>query len=97
MKKHSYSGCRKSRSSGSALPNAPLILPPSASASSETGGPSPSPLASSPPSDGRGRAEESESVSRVGCRGVSSLPSRRSVGEEEGGRCREGLGFWGRV
>ena len=72
MKKHSYSGRRKSHPSGAALPPAPPPIPPSASASSEAGRRSPSLDSSSLPSEGRGHAEKSEGVSRVGSRGVSS-------------------------
>ena len=69
LKKRFYSGRRKSRLSGSALPTAPLPLPPSVSASLEAGRPSPPPP-SSLPSEGRGQSGELKGVSRVGSCGV---------------------------
>ena len=91
LKKHSYSGRRKPRPSGSALPPAPLTIPPSASVCSEAGRRSPSPRPSSLPSEGSGRAEKLESVSHVGSRRVSPSPSRSSGGGggvlASGGEC----------
>ena len=60
------SGHRKSCPSGSGFPAAPTTLPPSASASSEAGHPTPPARPPTPPSEGRGRTGESEGVSRVG-------------------------------
>ena len=85
LKKNSYSGCRKSRPSGSDLPTAPATLPRSSSASVEAGRPAPPPRPATPPSEGRGRSGESEGVPREGSCEVSS----RGMGEG-------GLGFWGR-
>ena len=98
LKKRSYSGHRKSRPSGSALPPAPLPIPPSTSASSETGRRLPSLHPSSLPSEGRGcgSAEESKGVSIVGSLDVAPPTSRSSAGEGRGWP-HEGCGFWGRV
>ena len=74
LNKRSYSGRCDSRPSGSALPTAPLPIPPSASASSEAGRRSPSPRPSSLPSEENGCAEKLEGVSRIGSRGVSPIP-----------------------
>ena len=95
LKKFSYSGCRKSRPSGSDVPTALPTLPLSASASSEAGRPSPPSLLPSLPSEGRGREWESEGVARVGSHG-SPLPPP-AIWWEGGGGGREGLGFWGQV
>ena len=84
LKKRSYSGCRKSRSSGSALPTAPSTLPPSASASSEAGRPAPPSRPPTPPSEGRGHTGKLEGVPRIGSREVSSPPSHHSVGKKWG-------------
>ena len=92
LKKRSYSGHRRSRPSGSALPAVLPPLPPSTSASSEAGCPLPSLPPSSLPSEGKGRSGKSKGVSRVGSRGVSLPPSCRSVGEEEGEGGRGGGG-----
>ena len=88
LKKRSYSGHRKSHPTGSTLPPAPLPNPPAASASSKTRRRSSSPRPSSLPSEGSGRAEKSEGVSRVGSCGVSPPPSpslRQERGEGGGG------------
>ena len=98
LKKCSYSGCRKSRPSGSDLPAAPPTLPPSTSASSEAERPAPPTRLTlpppPPPSEGRGRSGETEGAPCVVSRGVSSPPSHRSVGEEGGGG--GGFGSWER-
>ena len=85
LKKRSYSGRRKFHLSGSALPHAPLPIPPSTSASSEAGHRSPSQHPSSLPSEGRGYAEKLEGVSCVGSRDFSPPPSRSLVGDGGGG------------
>ena len=78
LKKRSYSGRRKSRPSGSALPPVSLPIPHSASASSETGHCSPSPC----PSEGSGRAEKSGGISHVDS---WCLPSPLSLFSGRGG------------
>ena len=95
LKKCSYSGCRKSRPSGSALPTALPPIPPSTYASSKAGCPSPSRPPSSLPSEGWCWAGKSGGVSHVGSRCILSPLSPYSG---RGGRwARKGLGFWGRV
>ena len=66
LKKCSYSGRRKARPSGSALPTAPQPRPPSAYASLEAGCPLPSPLPSFPLSEGRGSRKAPPSLALVG-------------------------------
>ena len=80
LKKLPYSGHRKKRPSGSALPTTPPTLPPSASASSEAGRPAPPPRPPTPPSEGCGCSGEMEGVPRVDSCEVSSPREERGGG-----------------
>ena len=94
LKKHSYSGCRKPRPSGSDLPAAPPTLPPSALASSEAGCPAPLPHPP-PPFRQRGMpVQERRRVPLVFSLVGSSLPPSAVRWERRGGGgCRRGCGF----
>ena len=88
MKKHSYSGCRKSRPFGSSLPSVPLPTLPIASASSKAGRRLLSLHPSSRPSEGKGVVEGSGGVSCVGACGASPPPFGSCAGGGGGGPVR---------
>ena len=88
LKWRPFSEHRKKRPSGSSLPSAPPTIPPSASASSEAGRSAPPPRSLPSSSEGRDRSGETEGVPCVGSCKVSLPPSRRSVGEDQGGAAR---------